>query len=71
MKRLLSCPKCCSDNLDMKKSRGLERILILLSGKRKFRCHHCNNGFRAIDHNRTESPSAARTPVPQRHIVTG
>jgi transposase-like protein len=68
MKRLLSCPRCSSDNLDMKKSRGVERIMILLSGKRKFRCDHCSYGFRAIDHSHGENAAGEFLPADARQI---
>ena len=44
------CPRCGSDEgLAMGRRDGFERIMILLTGKRKYRCRHCNGSFRAPD----------------------
>jgi hypothetical protein len=35
---------------------GLERLMILLTGKRQFRCRRCDLGFRAPDRRKTPRP---------------
>ena len=52
MRRHLSCPKCRSENLRMKKGKGLERVLIWFTRKRKYQCATCDFSFRAPDRRR-------------------
>jgi hypothetical protein len=46
------CPHCRSEYLKIKMRIGLERILILFTGKRKYFCCDCGNVFRAVDRRR-------------------
>jgi hypothetical protein len=43
------CPKCGSIHLKIKQLKGMERILLLWTGKRKYRCTNCFHIFRAND----------------------
>ena len=47
------CPKCGSTHLKIKQARGIERIMMFWTGKRKYRCHNCFNLFRAQDRRRS------------------
>jgi len=47
------CPRCRSTLLLIKDKRGIERLLILLTGKRHFRCRLCDLIYRARDRRRT------------------
>jgi transposase-like protein len=47
------CPQCKSANLDIATMKGVERLLIFLTDKRKYRCRDCQCGFRAPDRRRT------------------
>ena len=46
------CPRCGSDFLWIKTSAGLERIMLYLTGQRKYRCNDCLCAFRAIERRR-------------------
>jgi len=59
------CPECRSIELKIKQSAGLERILVLFTGKRKFLCLDCGVDFRAPDRrsvSRKRRYEAAVTP---------
>ena len=43
------CPKCRLDHLKIRKSEGIERLIVFLTGKRKFLCCNCSHIFRAPD----------------------
>jgi hypothetical protein len=58
------CPKCGSTHLKIKQARGLERILMFWTGKRKYRCHNCFNLFRATDRRRFPRVPESKTPAP-------
>jgi hypothetical protein len=46
----MGCPECNSTFLDIRQPTGfIEPILIILTGKRKFRCRNCLLDFRAPD----------------------
>ena len=45
----MPCPKCKSNNLRIKHAIGFERVMILLSGTRRYRCRECHHSFRAPD----------------------
>jgi hypothetical protein len=47
------CPNCRSENLLIKGINGPERLMILLTGKRKYRCKDCGLGFRMPDRRRS------------------
>ena len=65
MRKILACEKCDCENLRMKKAVGMERLMVLLTGKRKYHCVHCEHAFRAPDRRRyprgEPSDAAART----------
>jgi hypothetical protein len=59
------CPKCRSSFLAIRKLQGFERLMVMLTGKRKYFCRDCDHKFRAPDRRRvpreqTSSAGAAR-----------
>jgi uncharacterized protein YbaR (Trm112 family) len=48
----LVCPDCHSESLKIKHLKGWERVMVLLSDKRKYFCKECGLGFRARDRRR-------------------
>ncbi len=48
----MCCPKCYNDHLLIRRNNGLERIMILLTSKRKYVCMTCAHVFRAPDRRR-------------------
>jgi hypothetical protein len=53
-KRIVTaCPICSSTALKTKRARGFERLMIRLTGKRKYACTNCGSSFRALDRRRT------------------
>jgi len=46
------CPACGFAFLQIRKRSGLERIMIRLTGKRKYLCTHCLYVFRMVDRRR-------------------
>lgn len=53
------CPHCRSDYLKIKKCEGMERVLVFLTGKRKYRCMGCTHVFREFDRRRSRRAPAA------------
>jgi hypothetical protein len=49
MKSRLICPNCRSSKFKIKNAAGIERILVLFTNLRKYRCCDCGYGFRAPD----------------------
>jgi len=47
--KTLTCKMCGSDRLSIRQRNGLERIALLFTNKRKYRCLICKHTFRAID----------------------
>ncbi len=45
----MQCPKCRSRFLMIKLEEGLERLLIMMTGLREYRCRDCEQRFRAPD----------------------
>jgi hypothetical protein len=45
----LSCTMCGSDQLATRSHTGLERLMVFLTRKRKYRCLICKHKFRAVD----------------------
>jgi hypothetical protein len=43
------CPKCRSTSLKINPVKGLERLLVILTDKRHYRCRDCGCPFRAKD----------------------
>jgi transposase-like protein len=43
------CPKCGSLHLKIKQTTGIERILILWTRERRYKCSDCFHSFRAKD----------------------
>ena len=43
------CIRCRSARLKIKRVTGIERMMVLLTGMRKYRCADCGCGFRAPD----------------------
>ena len=48
------CPVCRSENLLIKALVPSEKLMIFLTGKRKYRCKDCGSGFRMPDRRRPE-----------------
>ena len=46
---MMKCPRCDSSDLFLKQSRGLERIIVFLTSKRRYRCAACGQHFRGPD----------------------
>jgi DNA-directed RNA polymerase subunit RPC12/RpoP len=49
----MQCPKCRSRVLMIRQKVGVERLMNLLTGLRKYRCVECGTFFRAPDRRRT------------------
>jgi hypothetical protein len=47
------CPSCGWTTLKIKRREGIERILILFTGKRKYLCVACYKEFRMPDRRRS------------------
>lgn len=45
----MGCPKCRSNELMIRQNAGFERIRILITGLREYRCRDCDTRFRAPD----------------------
>jgi len=45
----LTCPKCRSADLKIRRATGFERIVLLFTSNRKYRCQDCGSKFRAPD----------------------
>jgi uncharacterized protein YbaR (Trm112 family) len=56
---MVMCPRCKSKYLVVKERKGVERIVIALTGKRLYNCCDCNLYFRIPDRRRTERDSPA------------
>jgi DNA-directed RNA polymerase subunit RPC12/RpoP len=41
------CPNCSSTELMVGRREGMERLMVLLTGKRRYRCTRCERSFRA------------------------
>lgn len=79
----MQCPRCRSEYLMIRKNTGFERLLVLLTGLREYRCRDCDQKFRAPDRRlRVRTVAAAtqggyaaathRSPVAagaERHLV--
>jgi hypothetical protein len=44
-----TCPRCRSELLKMTKASGFERLRVLFTGERRYRCTKCEHCFRAPD----------------------
>lgn len=68
----MCCPKCYNDHLLIRRNNGLERIMVLLTSKRKYVCMTCAHVFRAPDRRRIsreeDSPVLSQA---QRHGLRG
>ena len=53
----MQCPKCQSRELMIRDKTGLERIKVLWSGLREYRCRACDEIFRAPDRRSTPRPA--------------
>jgi hypothetical protein len=56
----------------IKMAEGLERLMILVSGLREYRCQECDQKFRALDRRkerRKASSPIAETPAPHRQAA--
>ena len=45
----MQCPKCKCTDLDIRQATDLERTMVFITRKRKFRCRECMRVFRAPD----------------------
>ncbi len=61
---MLNCAKCLCDHLLIRRRKGLERLMVYLTGKRKYICVSCGNVFRAADRRRLPRVDEA-TVLPQ------
>jgi hypothetical protein len=61
------CPMCRMDHLKIRKSEGIERLLVFLTGKRKFLCCNCTHIFRAAD--RRTRPRGVNGVIASRRAV--
>lgn len=50
---MLGCPKCYCNELLIRRRKGIEKVMIYLTGKRKYVCMSCGEVFRAVDRRRT------------------
>jgi DNA-directed RNA polymerase subunit RPC12/RpoP len=64
----MQCPKCGSNFLMIRMDEGLERLMVLLTGLREYRCQECDQKFRAQDR-RKDARTAARTPASHRQAA--
>lgn len=56
------CPRCgTGDDLIMGRKEGFERIMVFLTGKRKYRCPRCSGSFRAPDHRVSQKGTSRET----------
>jgi DNA-directed RNA polymerase subunit RPC12/RpoP len=55
----IMCPSCQSKYLMIKERQGFERIVIALTGRRKYNCCDCGLVFRMRDRRRFERESHA------------
>jgi len=55
----MKCPKCGSQRFNFRLVTGFERVMILLTGKHKYRCRECALAFRAPDRRRTPRVESA------------
>ena len=54
----MQCPRCNSKFLMIKTAAGLEKLLILLTGLRQYRCQDCDQTFRGQDRRQSGRPAA-------------
>jgi transposase-like protein len=48
------CPKCSSEYLMIRQRNGMERLMIRITGMRKYFCRDCEHTFRAADRRRVQ-----------------
>lgn len=56
---MLACPNCYSEHLMIRRCLGFERLMVYLTGKRKYICVGCGRVFRAPDRRRVRRESEA------------
>ena len=56
---MLKCPKCYCDQLLIRRRKGFEKVMIWLTGKRKYVCMSCGEVFRSLDRRRSPRPDDA------------
>jgi len=61
---MLRCPHCSSNFLMIRTDKGVERLMIFLTGLRKYMCRDCERSFRAPD--RRQIPREDRLPASSR-----
>src|ERR1051326_7743200 len=64
MKLVSMCPKCKSQQLDIKAKERLAKVLSILTGTRHYRCRKCGHRFRARDRRRVPRPNRKTNPLP-------
>lgn len=68
IKGYMQCPRCGSKFLMIKMDDGFERLMILLTGLRQYRCQDCDQPFRGPDRRKASRP-AAKQAVPHRQAA--
>jgi DNA-directed RNA polymerase subunit RPC12/RpoP len=64
----MQCPKCGSNFLMIKMAAGLERLLVMVTGLREYRCQECDQKFRALDRRNT-ARAGAKVPASHRQAA--
>ena len=66
--RYMQCPKCGSNFLMIRMAAGLERLLVMVTGLREYRCQECDQKFRGPDR-RKGARAAAKAHEPHRQAA--
>jgi transposase-like protein len=65
--QFMACPRCASNHLAIKNLSVFERIMVFLTGKRRYRCWSCDFGFRAPE--RRKSSPQERNAYKQTQVL--
>ncbi len=61
---VMECPRCRSKLLMIRHKTGFERVRVLFTGLREYRCRDCDKRFRAPDRRAVDREKAARGASP-------